>query len=442
MSATLRSCFALRPNLKSIFVRTSDRYAPLDGIRAFSILLVIVYHALYGVSLMYQPEEFVQILSDMPWYWRWMAYAEKGVDSFFVLSGFLIGTMLMKEFEEQGRIDLKRFYWRRALRLFPAAWFLVLMAAIFAKPDGPDRIYLLSNFFYVNNFIDPENQHIVWTWSLAVEEQFYLIFPLFLMFCFYPVKHRMALLLGMIGISCAIRWLLLVANPQFYQQPFAWGPFDNVPQYIPAYSGVVYDNLYTRFGALVIGVLSAYLHRHHREKLQYLFQEHAWAGTLLLVLSLVVTVMVLAVPLDGSASEFNIFPSMNLWFHVLHRNVFCAGIAVIILATLYPKGVARALHWFLSWKIWFPVAQLSYTLYLFHGSPLALVIFSQKRHILTEAGPDMWWILLLSVVGTVVAGLFCIVIYLIFEKPFMNMRDLGKKSKAHEHPVVVGSTVN
>lgn len=143
------------------------RYIPqLDGLRAVAALLVILFH------------------SDREGPFRG---GFVGVDVFFVLSAFLITSILVEEQERTGSIRLGRFYWRRALRLIPALLFFLAtylaVAPIFfpGHPHLRDAIIAglyVSNFAFVAAQIPPFISH---TWSLAAEEQFYLLWPLLLL---------------------------------------------------------------------------------------------------------------------------------------------------------------------------------------------------------------------------------------------------------------------
>ena len=146
-------------------------YMPsLDGIRALSVLAVIIYHA----NKMWLPGGFL------------------GVEVFFVISGYLITLLLLAESEKNGSISLKEFWWRRARRLLPALWVVVLGVVVFAalfqremlgtlRGDVVAALLYGFNWFqiwvgtsYFTSFEFVPLRHL---WSLAVEEQFYLIWP-------------------------------------------------------------------------------------------------------------------------------------------------------------------------------------------------------------------------------------------------------------------------
>ncbi len=170
-------------------------YLPgLDGVRALAILGVLLYHA------------------DLDW----IPGGFLGVDVFFVLSGFLITSLLLEEFDRSGRIDFGRFYLGRARRLLPALVLMLLVVAavvalFFRDAAASLRADIVASVFYVNNwwyvlndasyfeFIGrpPLLKHL---WSLAVEEQFYLVWPL-LAFLAMRVAQRRGVRLLAIGLA-------------------------------------------------------------------------------------------------------------------------------------------------------------------------------------------------------------------------------------------------
>jgi peptidoglycan/LPS O-acetylase OafA/YrhL len=154
-----------------------------DGLRAFSILLVVLNHL--GMDEWWPQTEFFntrffQLFS-----------GNAGVNVFFTLSGFLITMILIREKEAKGRINFKHFFIRRFLRLLPSLIIFYLMVFVLMATGFVDAEYigLLVSMFYLYNFVPelfyiPELGH---TWSLALEEQFYFTWP-FVLNWFYKGK--------------------------------------------------------------------------------------------------------------------------------------------------------------------------------------------------------------------------------------------------------------
>jgi len=102
-----------------------------------------------------------------------------GVDLFFVLSGFLVGGLLFKEYQKTSKIQVKRFFIRRAFKVWPGYFAFLLVYCTFQILRGDSTVLtaLLPNFFHVQNYFSQTSQ-VGWLWSLGVEEHFYLILPL------------------------------------------------------------------------------------------------------------------------------------------------------------------------------------------------------------------------------------------------------------------------
>ena len=174
----------------------------LDGIRAASFFVVFVSHA--GL------ERFVP--------------AHFGLTLFFFLSGYLITTLLRMEYDKTGTVSIKQFYLRRVLRIFPPFYLVLALAALltwagFLLVTLNPKAVLIQCFHLTNYYIIrhgwwgriPPGSHVYW--SLAVEEHFYLAFPLLFLF----LRRRMgpgriaAVLLGLCTIFLAWRFLLVFA---------------------------------------------------------------------------------------------------------------------------------------------------------------------------------------------------------------------------------------
>jgi peptidoglycan/LPS O-acetylase OafA/YrhL len=146
-------------------------FPSLDGFRALSVLTVIFFHS----KLMVNGHFYYKIFN-----------GPLAVEIFFIISGFLITTLLMKERVHTQSISLKKFYARRFLRIFPAAYiFLAVIIGIsLVFKYKMEKLSLASCFLYLTNFYQAGHTYSNWAtghfWSLAVEEQFYFIFPFIL----------------------------------------------------------------------------------------------------------------------------------------------------------------------------------------------------------------------------------------------------------------------
>jgi len=189
----------------------STKYFPsLDGLRAISILAVIWYH-----------DPLLRLI------WR---TGFLGVHLFFVISGFLITTLLLREKSEFGRISLKNFYIRRTLRIFPAYYLtlgLFLLACLtFTEFKGetlaiylhnlPSFLTYTSNWFVFPGGLSPANPSgrvvFVAAWSLATEEQFYLFWPGIVAM----TRHWFTPVIVMIGLIAANEIVKLFAGYSFF----------------------------------------------------------------------------------------------------------------------------------------------------------------------------------------------------------------------------------
>ncbi len=146
----------------------------LDGLRAVSVLLVLASH-MNGVL--------AQKLPSIP-YWLYVFWGALGVQTFFVISGFLITHLLLKELNKTGTVNLKRFYFRRALRIFPPFYVYLAVAlslTLVGFFPGELRAFLVAGT-YTWNYLGTGSVLVEHTWSLSLEEQFYLLWPAALVF--------------------------------------------------------------------------------------------------------------------------------------------------------------------------------------------------------------------------------------------------------------------
>jgi peptidoglycan/LPS O-acetylase OafA/YrhL len=201
-----------------------DSFRPdIEGLRAVAVLLVVGCHC--GFS--------------------WCAGGFVGVDVFFVLSGYLITGLLAAEFRTTSRIDLPRFFARRARRLLPACALVVIVTtlaagalfapheiAFTARAAAAAGLYVSNVFFdrTASNYFAPnvEGNPLLHTWSLGVEEQFYLVWPLLILLCFRGrarIQRSIWTLAAISALSLVLSICLtrLAATVAFYELPArAW----------------------------------------------------------------------------------------------------------------------------------------------------------------------------------------------------------------------------
>jgi peptidoglycan/LPS O-acetylase OafA/YrhL/Flp pilus assembly protein TadD len=301
-------------------------YRPaLDGLRAVAILMVIAYHdrVLRGGFL--------------------------GVDVFFVLSGFLITSILLREWNATGTIRLPRFYARRFLRLAPALCLFVFVAWALVHWIKPGLSGQLSGrwaglaLLYISNLAIAYGREyplgeVSICWSLALEEQFYLLWPLSLRTLLRqrPGRTTVAVLIAAFVLSAlGLRYLLLARHPE---DPGLWLR--------------VYFGPDTRGDGLLMGCLLALLfHRPPEGRLASATVLGGGAG-----------IGVLAYL--ASTREIADFVAHPLLF-----SVSAAAAVLVLLGALTPGPLKRALE--LSPLVW--IGQLSYSLYLWHALSIDLL---------------------------------------------------------------------
>jgi peptidoglycan/LPS O-acetylase OafA/YrhL len=151
------------------------RIPSLDGLRAISIFLVVALHSLQRLNIK-SPFAFLLV---------GIFNGATGVFIFFVISGYLITSLLLREHEKRGTVSLRGFYFRRAMRILPPLYFYVGFL-LFLGWAGKLPIYkldIVSALFFFHDYALSMMWPLEHFWSLSIEEQFYLIWPLLLLYC-------------------------------------------------------------------------------------------------------------------------------------------------------------------------------------------------------------------------------------------------------------------
>ncbi|MFZ6732636.1 acyltransferase family protein [Undibacterium sp. Ji42W] len=170
---------------------SNNRFASLDGLRAISIIAVIWHHT--------APTGINEVLAGI---------GAQGVQLFFAISGFLITTLLLRERERNGKIDLKAFYLRRSLRIFPLYYgtlaLYIVLVYVLESHSEPGQAFFHNLIYFAtytsNIFVTLDGRVIFYfAWSLAAEEQFYLVWPPLLLLA-GSVKRASIILISVIAV--------------------------------------------------------------------------------------------------------------------------------------------------------------------------------------------------------------------------------------------------
>ena len=212
---------ALQPKPSPSEVGMSKRIPSLDGLRALAISLIVLLHITQHYHAQIVNTTFYKVVVAHD-YAMWPG---DGVGIFFVLSGFLITTLLLKDFNKSGRIDIRSFYIRRAFRILPPLLVYLAFAAGFSLYQHipfDTTSFMAALFFYRDYFFAHNLWLVQHTWSLSVEEQFYLLWPvaLLLLLRFKGRKAAAWFAGGLILITPLLRVVLSRAIPSLAHEEY------------------------------------------------------------------------------------------------------------------------------------------------------------------------------------------------------------------------------
>ena len=345
-------------------------FSSLDGVRCFCILGVLWHHT--------NPPNFPQILTR----------GFLGVDLFFVLSGFLIVTLLLREQVATGKISLRKFYARRALRIFPVYYgilaFLSLFYLLFKSQEASSATFFSVLPFYLSftsNWSLVQAAGLDIAWSLATEEQFYLVWP-----AIEKLMHK--------RIVYVVLGVIILIN-----QLMNFGILDDL--FISLYRSPEATKLLdTTFTPICLGIVLAHLlHRSHSFSL--LFRGLGHRNTLIVLLIGLLGVINFA-PIDLSG-----FPRL----------------LIQLLMTLWLGSlVIREDHTLQSLMMVTPIARMgkiSYGIYMYHIGASAIATSALRfLPVPWESGQS----LLLFLTGTLVTLLIAELSYRFYETPFLRWK--------------------
>jgi peptidoglycan/LPS O-acetylase OafA/YrhL len=170
----------------------------LNGLRAISILMVVLMHTLQRINT----------VTPVNRLWFVLGNGSTGVFIFFVISGYLITTLLLREHKESGTISLKDFYIRRAFRILPPAYVNILFVVILGWWGKLQltAVDVATALFFCRNYLPSK---VGWAlehyWTLSIEEQFYLLWPIILLWCLCRRGRSSAIKVGFaVAILCPV----------------------------------------------------------------------------------------------------------------------------------------------------------------------------------------------------------------------------------------------
>ncbi|HET7280693.1 MAG TPA: acyltransferase [Sphingomicrobium sp.] len=376
------------------FFRTAvpaTREHGLDLVRAAAIASVMLYHA-KTMGLM---------AADAP---ALISFGWMGVDLFFVLSGFLIAGQLLKPLASGAKPDYPRFFGRRALRTIPA--FAAVLALYFAVPQLRETpaIQPFWQFatFTENLLFRPDGPRAFdQVWSLCVEEQFYLLFPLALsLLSIKPSTRKTAIvLLGLILAGIFLRgflWLAFVAARPFdLNSGSSWQP----------YVGLIYYPTWSRLDGLLAGIALAVFK---------IFRPSHWKRFV------AKPNLLFFAGLAGIGAAMMLFggPVSPLWGAAIGFPLLSASVALIVAAASTGRGLVG--------KYRLPggeaLATGAYSLYLTHK----MVYHAVQAWIAPPLGTTGYATFMLASAAALLAGAL---LYWMIERPFLILRDRWDKRR-------------
>lgn len=298
---------------------TKGRSVELDFVRGIAIFVVMGYH-------------FHTVRTGHPWVsvleYPLKSFGHEGVNLFFTLSGFLVGGLLLRQYSQTGRIGARRFIVRRIFKIWPAYYALILFHLL-AGRHRPDT-FLWQNLTHMQNYFGTS---IAQTWSLAVEEHFYLFLPALLILLAHFRLRANALIAVMAGL-CAI---VLSARCIAVSHGDLVGAF-NYTQY--------------RMDSLLIGVILATIYWMKPEVWRRLVAKKRW---LLGAVGLLFVWLIFATP-DVALDES------------VGYTIQAIGFSALIMLVLEHSGRLRT-TWVYRGLAW--LGLYSYGIYLWHSLALA-----------------------------------------------------------------------
>jgi peptidoglycan/LPS O-acetylase OafA/YrhL len=358
-------------------------FKELDALRFFAFLFVFLAHSFYSKIPAIQAESIYQTFR---FYGHIGIY---GVNFFFVLSGFLITYLLLREKDLFGRINIGNFYIRRILRIWPLYFLIIFIGFVMVpyaqhllgNPDYTESARLWPYLTFVNNFYpEPSSAILGVLWSIAVEEQFYAFWPLILFL--FPTRSLPYIFFSLISFSLVWRTFILGG----------WG----------------YSHSISCMSDLCVGSLMAYVSYYRMDALERLVK---------LKRGSIVTIYILGSSLFLFRNEVNELMN-STFFYNNERLLFSMFFSFIIFEQTYCKNSFLKVS---SIPYISRLGVISYGLYMIHFCSIYIV---SKVSELLKFNSELYQVLLLEpIVSLVLTILLAEFSYRYFEKFFLDLKN-------------------
>lgn len=351
---------------QEIIHQPNKAFPVVDFLKGLSVLMVILFHIFFAVFFLFKkdPAKLQQFVDSIPAWLSFILSFDKAVDIFFMLSAFLLSFALLKVYDKQRSIHIRRFYLHRFFRIYPVFLVALLLYGL------ADIHKLMTEGWYSLLFI--ENIYskgiIPVQWSLSIEMQFYLILPFLLLFLAKSSRPILWILL-LIVASIGLRFWVALQHPVIYQTHWY--------QFFDSASGKTYmDNMYyviqSRITPLFLGILWALLlWRYPQKKLSF----NKITVAILWISGLSVIYLTMRFPIYYHDSYYftHFNETLNLLVVTLHRIVFSMAILGLVLLAHYQVKQDGPLSLFqqvkkslIEWKGWRLLSEVAYPMYFFH----------------------------------------------------------------------------
>ncbi|XP_037919271.1 nose resistant to fluoxetine protein 6-like isoform X1 [Hermetia illucens] len=369
--------FSIPSNAKKLFnidpkKGSSSRIECLNGIRFISIVWVVYGHIF--ATLPNVP------IANYKYLWEWLTEiytmvivsGSFAVDTFFVLSGFLLAYHLLREMDKRGRLTFAHIMWmyfHRYLRLFPILAATILFTTTLHRfiGDGPlwkkvgGKVgincpeYWWTSLLYIQNIVNPSKLCLVHTWYLSADTQLYFLAPLILI----PLHKwgRKFIPFIILTIVCSVSYLFM----SILGNNLSLNALDTLANRSDPLSWVNYCNIHTRASPWLLGILLGYYQRNLKRatfKLSRLSVSVGWICCILLMIVLIF----------GPYQMQQYLGEQNRVANALYGSLakFAWGLAIVWIVFACVQGYGGLVNEFLSYPLWQLLGRLTYAIYLIH----------------------------------------------------------------------------